>query len=81
MCCHCHKVAFTRSVPAVAEGVDGRLYTLTTADNIAEIITVHSANGPFRIHAKHRYTDPLHFLLLFPNGELGWRPNILRVPQ
>ncbi len=85
-----------------AEGVDGRLYTTPTVDNIAAIIPGHfddepthhrredcfvndivlnpirNTDKPFRINAKHRFTDPLHFVLLFPSGELGWRPGLLR---
>ena len=67
---------------AATEGVDGRLYTVPTADNIAAIIPgyfddepphyrcegcivndivlnpAHIVDGPFRIDAKHCYTDP-----------------------
>ena len=42
---------------------------------------IRNHQHPFRIDAKHRYTDPLHFVLLFPNGELGWRPNLLKVKR
>ena len=97
------KVRILQSLAVIAEGVDGRLYNMPTADNIAAIIPghfddepthyrcegccvndivlnpAHSTDQPFRISAKHRYTDPLHFVLLFCNGELGWRPNIRRL--
>ncbi|KAL0035451.1 hypothetical protein WJX77_006688 [Trebouxia sp. C0004] len=87
---------------ADVEGVDGRLYTTPTADNIAAIIPGHfddepthhrredffvndivlnpirNIDKPFRTNAKPRFTDPLHFVLLFPSGELGWRPGLLR---
>ena len=42
---------------------------------------IRNRQHPFRIDAKHRYTDPLHFVLLFPNGELGWRPKLLKVKR
>ena len=28
------------------------------------------------IDYNHKWTDPLHFVLLFPNGEPGFRPNL-----
>ena len=34
---------------------------------------IRNTHKPLQISAKHRYTDSLHFVLLFPKGELGWR--------
>ena len=37
---------------------------------------IRNTDRPSQINAKHCYTDPSHFVLLFPNEELGYRPNL-----
>ena len=39
---------------------------------------IRNRQHPFRIDG---YTDPPHFVLLFPNGELGWRPKLMKVKR
>ena len=45
---------------------------------VRDIILCPATGGLERIDGRHQLYDPLHFVFAFPNGELGWRPFIMR---
>ncbi|KAG5556990.1 hypothetical protein RHGRI_007292 [Rhododendron griersonianum] len=70
--------------------IDRRRYNLPTADEIAVIIPgdgtkasglrdiilhLRGNNGLMRINECHPAYLPLHYVMLFPQGELGWGPD------
>ncbi|KAI3834855.1 hypothetical protein MKW98_015968, partial [Papaver atlanticum] len=74
------------------KGSDPRCYNLPTTDEIAVILpedgeTINSGPRDIILHLKgsralHRINEchpaylPLHYILLFPYGELGWEPGM-----
>lgn len=45
---------------------------------VRDIVLNKHDNTMKTVDDRHSLSDPLTFPLLFPTGEMGWRPNILR---
>ena len=74
-----------------AEGQDPRTYNRPTSSDVAAIIPGENFDADSRdvvikgrdnqlqrINELHRAYDPFSYVLLFPHGEFGWSPQILR---
>ncbi len=76
----------------VGDGTDGRRYNLPTVDELAAIIPGDGSepvkndrdivlrmhdDSLKRISQLHPSYQPLHYVLLFPHGELGWNIHML----
>lgn len=45
---------------------------------VRDIVLCPQKGGVKRIDDRHHLYDPLHFVFAFPNGEIGWRPKIMK---
>ena len=66
------------------------MYNLPSAPEIARVIPESNSNGSFqrdvilqsrsgklkRISDLNAHYDPMHYVLMFPKGDLGWYPDM-----
>ena len=65
-------------VAAIVPGRDDyKPYTFRREECFVRDVVLNPYYGALQvIDHRHRWTDRLHFVLLFPSGEPGWRPQI-----